>query len=161
MHGDESEEQQKFYIKIGTVLHELFSKIKTKDDVESVLKQLELDGVLYDENISKEKIEKMLRARLNSPLVSEWFSDKWKVLNETSILYLDKDGKVCQDRPDRVLVGENEIIVIDFKFGKPHTDYHDQVRQYMSQLKGMGYSCVKGYLWYVYPNKVENVVLED
>ncbi len=37
----------------------------------------------------------MLRARLNSPLVSEWFSDKWKVLNETSILYLDKDGKVC------------------------------------------------------------------
>ena len=161
MHGDESEEQQKFYIKIGTVLHELFSKIKTKDDVESVLKQLELDGVLYDENISKEKIEKMLRARLNSPLVSEWFSDKWKVLNETSILYLDKDGKVCQDRPDRVLVGENEIVVIDFKFGKPHAEYHDQVRQYMSQLKGMGYSCVKGYLWYVYPNKMENVVLED
>ena len=103
----------------------------------------------------------MLRARLNSPLVSEWFSDKWKVLNETSILYLDKDGKVCQDRPDRVLVGDNEIIVIDFKFGKPHAEYHDQVRQYMSQLKGMGYSCVKGYLWYVYPNKVENVVLED
>ncbi len=161
MHGDESEEQQKFYIKIGTVLHELFSKIETKDDVESVLKQLELDGVLYDENISKEKIEKMLRARLNSPLVSEWFSDKWKVQNETSILYLDKDGKVCKDRPDRVLVGENEIIVIDFKFGKPHAEYHDQVRQYMSQLKGMGYSCVKGYLWYVYPNKVENVVLED
>lgn len=58
MHGDESEEQQKFYIKIGTVLHELFSKIKTKDDVESVLKQLELDGVLYDENISKEKSKK-------------------------------------------------------------------------------------------------------
>lgn len=155
--GEDEDDQQQFYIKLGTVLHSLFSTIHTKDDVEKALKQLELDGVLYDENISKERIENMLRKRLNSDLVSDWFSDKWKVMNECNLLYIDAEGKVKQDRPDRVLIGENEIIVIDFKFGKPKPEYHDQVRGYMSQIKEMGHPNVKGYLWYVYPNKVEEV----
>ena len=62
--GDEEEEQQKYYIKMGTVLHSLFSTIRTHDDIDGALKQLELDGVLYDENISKEKVREMIRKRL-------------------------------------------------------------------------------------------------
>lgn len=54
--GEDEDDQQQSYIKLGTVLHSLFSTIHTKDDVEKALKQLELDGVLYDENISKERI---------------------------------------------------------------------------------------------------------
>lgn len=157
IHGDDMDEQQKYYIKLGTVLHALFSNIKSKKDVEKSLNQLELDGILYDENVSKKKIKDMLNKRLNSPLVSDWFSDKWTVMNECSILYYDADGKVRKDRPDRVLLGKDEVIVIDFKFGKPKNEYHDQVRQYMSQISNMGYEKVKGYLWYVYPNKVEEV----
>ena len=157
VNGDDMEEQQKFYIKLGTVLHALFSTIKNKNDVEKALNQLELDGVLYDENVSKERIKDMLNKRFNSPLVSDWFSDKWTVMNECSILYYDADGKVKKDRPDRVLLGDGEVIVIDFKFGKPKPEYHDQVRQYMTQISSMGYGKVKGYLWYVYPNKVEEV----
>lgn len=155
--GEDMDEQQKFYIKLGSVLHEVFSKIRTHQDVDNVLKQLELDGVLYDENISKEKIEQMLRKRLDSALVRDWFTDKWKVMNESSILYLDEDGKVKKDRPDRVLLGKDEIIVIDFKFGKPKPEYHDQVRRYMDQMSAMGHQNVKGYLWYVYPNSVVEV----
>ena len=156
--GEDMEEQQQYYIKMGSVLHELFSKIRTHEDVDYVLKQLELDGVLYDENITKEKIEQMLRKRLGSPQVSDWFSNKWKVMNESSILYLDAEGKVKKDRPDRVLLGKDEILVIDFKFGKPKPEYHDQVKRYMDQMAAMGHQKVKGYLWYVYPNKVEEVI---
>ena len=155
--GEDMDEQQQFYIKLGTVLHALFSTIRTKDDVEKALKQLELDGVLYDENVSKEKIERLLRKRLESPLVSNWFSDKWQVMNECNLLYLDENGKVKQDRPDRVLIGKSEIIVIDFKFGKPRDSYHDQVRKYMAQLQQMTGKSTKGYLWYVYPNRVVEV----
>ena len=90
--GDEQEEQQKFYIKMGTVLHSLFSTIRTRDDIEGALKQLELDGVLYDENISRDRVEKMIRKRLESDKVSDWFSDRWKVFNECSIISTDKDG---------------------------------------------------------------------
>lgn len=154
--GDEEEEQQKYYIKMGTVLHALFSTIQTKADIEKALSQLELDGILYDENVSKERIEKMLKKRLESEQVSDWFSDRWTVFNECSILSVE-DGKMVEHRPDRVIKNDQELKVIDFKFGKPKEEYHTQVRQYMELLSGMGYPNVKGYLWYVYPNKIEEV----
>lgn len=154
--GDEEEEQQKYYIKMGTVLHSLFSTIRTHDDIDGALKQLELDGVLYDENISKEKVREMIRKRLESDKVNEWFSDRWEIFNECSIISMNK-GKMEVHRPDRVMKDENETIVVDFKFGKPRQEYHDQVKGYMDLLSGMGLPNVKGYLWYVYPNKIVEV----
>ena len=154
--GDEEEEQQKYYIKMGTVLHSLFSTIHTTEDVEGALKELELDGVLYDENISRERIEKMIRKRLETPVVKEWFSKRWSIFNECSILSVE-DGKVKEHRPDRVMKDDKEMVVVDFKFGKPKDEHQRQVRQYMDLLESMGYENVKGYLWYVYPNKIEEV----
>ena len=156
--GDEQEEQQKFYIKMGTVLHSLFSTIRTRDDIEGALKQLELDGVLYDENISRDRVEKMIRKRLESDKVSDWFSDRWNVFNECSIISTDKDGNMVEHRPDRVMKDEHETVVVDFKFGKPKPEYHDQIKGYMKLLESMGHAHVKGYLWYVYPNKIEEVL---
>ena len=154
--GDEEEEQQKYYIKMGTVLHSLFSTIRTHDDIDGALKQLELDGVLYDENISKEKVREMIRKRQESDKVNDWFSDRWEIFNECSIISMNK-GKMEVHRPDRVMKDENETIVVDFKFGKPRQEYHDQVKGYMDLLSGMGHPNVKGYLWYVYPNKIVEV----
>ena len=154
--GDEEEEQQKYYIKMGTVLHSLFSTIRTHDDIDGALKQLELDGVLYDENISKEKVREMIRKRLVSDKVSDWFSDRWEIFNECSIISINQ-GKMEVHRPDRVMKDENETIVVDFKFGKPRQEYHDQVKGYMDLLSSMGHPNVKGYLWYVYPNKIVEV----
>ena len=154
--GDEEEEQQKYYIKMGTVLHSLFSTIRTHDDIDGALKQLELDGVLYDENISKEKVREMIRKRLESDKVNDWFSDRWEIFNECSIISMNK-GKMEVHRPDRVMKDANETIVVDFKFGKPRQEYHDQVKGYMDLLSGMGHPNVKGYLWYVYPNKIVEV----
>ncbi len=154
--GDEEEEQQKHYIKMGTVMHSLFSTIHHADDVEGALRQLELDGVLYDENISREKVEKMVRKRLETPMVKDWFSQRWTVFNECAILSVE-DGKVKEHRPDRVMRREGETVVVDFKFGKPKEEHHRQVRQYMDLLSGMGHENVRGYLWYVYPNRIEEV----
>lgn len=154
--GDEAEEQQKFYIKMGTVLHSIFSSIKTSDDVESALKQLEIDGILYDDNVSNERLEKMIKQRLASPQVKDWFSNRWRVLNECSIVkYMD--GKAVKFRPDRVMKDGKETVVVDFKFGKPKEEHQEQVRGYMDLLREMGYQNITGYLWYVYPNKVVEV----
>ena len=155
--GDESEEQQKHYIKLGTVLHEVFSTIRSTDDVEQALRQLENDGLLYDENVSHQRLETMIRKRLASPQVAEWFSNQWNLYNECSILSME-NGHVVEHRPDRVMQKGNHIIVVDFKFGKPKDEHHDQVSQYMSLLAQMqNHSQVEGYLWYVYPNKIVKV----
>ena len=48
-------------------------------------------------------------------------------------------------------------LVVDFKFGRPRPEYHEQVREYMHLLQQMGHPNVEGYLWYVYANKIEKV----
>ena len=48
-------------------------------------------------------------------------------------------------------------MVIDFKFGRPDEEHHQQVRLYMDLLRQMGYHSVSGFLWYVYTNHIEEV----
>ncbi len=155
--GDEAEEQQKHYIRMGTVLHQVFSTIRTSADIGAALAQMELDGMLYDENVSRHKVTDMIRKRLESKQVAEWFSDRWTLYNECSILSVE-DGKVVEHRPDRVMKDQERTIVVDFKFGKPKDEHLSQVRQYMQLLEGMeGHNRVEGFLWYVYPNKIVKV----
>lgn len=154
--GDEEEEQQKYYIKMGTVLHHLFSNIRTTEDITGALSDLEREGVLDDENVSKERIEKMIRMRFDTPQVKDWFSPRWTVLNECSILCTENQ-KTKEYRPDRVMKDGENTVIVDFKFGVPKMEHQQQVRQYMALMTAMGERRVTGYLWYVYPNKIEEV----
>ena len=155
--GDD-EQQELSYIKIGSVLHNVFSTIRTSADIERALAQLQHDGVLYDDEVTAEKVTSMLRRRLESPRIRDWFSDHWQLFNECSILTLDAQGNMLERRPDRVMTDGNETHVVDFKFGRPQAEYHEQVREYMQLLRSMGMPNVKGWLWYVYINKVEEVI---
>ncbi|MBE6261010.1 MAG: DNA helicase UvrD [Prevotella sp.] len=155
--GDD-EQQEMSYMKLGSVLHNVFSTIRTSADVEQALRQLQQDGVLYDDEVTAEKVTAMLRKRLDSPRIKDWFSSRWQLFNECSILSVDSQGRMQERRPDRVMTDGHETHVVDFKFGRPHPEYLDQVREYMQLLRTMGMPDVKGWLWYVYNNKVEEVI---
>ena len=152
----EEEEQALNYIKIGSVLHEIFSTIRTTADIEKALQQLQSDGILYDDEVTREKVTTMLRKRLEHKLVKDWFSERWKLFNECNILYV-KDGEVKNLRPDRVMTDGHETHVVDFKFGRPRPEYIEQVSGYMQLLRSMGLPNVKGWIWYVYSNQIEEV----
>jgi hypothetical protein len=154
---DEDETSQQGYIKMGSILHHVFSTIRTTDDITSALQQLEQEGVLYDEDITAAKVTALLRKRLEDPRVRDWFSNKWTLYNECAILFTDATGKVVERRPDRVMSDGQKMVVVDFKFGRPRPEYQEQVHQYMQLLHEMGHSEVEGYLWYVYSNKIEKV----
>ena len=158
LEGDD-EQQELSYIKTGSVLHEIFSTIRTTADIEQALSQLQNDGILYDDEVTREKITALLRKRLESPRVSDWFSGRWQLFNECSILRVNADGNVEERRPDRVMTDGRETHVVDFKFGRPHTEYQEQVREYVQLLRQMGLPDVKGWLWYVYSNIIEEVTL--
>ena len=156
--GDDDTESNG-YLKLGCILHNVFSKIRTSDDVDGVLLQLEQDGLLYDEKFNKERIVSLLRKRLTHPKVAEWFATGNILYNECTILYVNPDtGKVEEQRPDRVIMNGDSITVVDFKFGHPRDSYYDQVRGYMQLLSSMGHKNVKGYLWFVYSNEVKEVI---
>ena len=84
-----------------------------------------------------------------------WFDGTFRVLNEASIV--DASGEIR--RPDRVLIAPDgsRVIVIDYKFGQPHSSYLAQVRDYVSLLRHMGYPAVEGWLWYVTEDEVVKV----
>ena len=150
------EQQQRQYIQTGNVLHQIFSTIRTSADIEGALKRLQIEGVLYDEQVTAEKITAMLHKRLSNKKVADWFSDRWTLFNECTILSIE-NGEVIERRPDRVMTDGKEWVVIDFKFGSPKDEYHDQVREYMQLLADMGHTNIKGYLWFVYSNRIEEV----
>ncbi len=153
----EDEATELNYIKMGCVLHEVFSRISTTADIDQALRQLQSEGILYDDELSRDKIVTLLRKRLESKQIASWFSPRWQLFNECSILCTDRDGKLVERRPDRVMTDGNETHVVDFKFGKPHPEYVAQVQEYMKLLREMGMPHVHGWLWYVYSNKIEEI----
>ena len=155
--GEEAEDElkEKSYIQLGNIMHKIFSTIKTTDDMDIALKELEEEGVLYNKVITQEKLRKTITDRLNDPRVSTWFSNHWTLFNECSILKLNPlTDKVEVRRPDRVMTDGNEMIVVDYKFGKPQAEHKIQVAEYMALLKDMGYNNISGYIWYLFSNKI-------
>ena len=150
--------QQDRYIQAGSILHQIFSTIRTADDIDDALQQLQFEGVLYDEQITPSRIQQMLHKRLSDPRVADWFSSRWTLFNECTILSMD-NGEVKERRPDRVMTDGQNWVVVDFKFGSPKPEYHDQVQEYMDLIRQMHspVESIKGYLWYVYSNQIEEV----
>lgn len=143
------------YIKVGNILHQLFSTILTEDDIEPRLKELEQEGVIYNDEVTSKELQNKIANALMNEKVKDWFSSRWKLFNECTILDYDKEsGDIHEHRPDRVMTDGKEIIVVDFKFGKPREEYHEQVQRYMSLLMRMGYEKVSGYIWYVVRNEI-------
>lgn len=144
------------YIERGKLLHKIFSSIHTLKDVDEILKRLEFEGIIGSEKMMKD-IREAINNLLQNKEASNWFSDKWTIRNECNIL-IWKDGKIEEKRPDRVMISDNETIVVDFKFGLPSPKYEEQIKQYMYTLEKMNYPNIKGYLWYVLEgNKVKQI----
>ena len=145
----------KRYIRVGNVLHQLFSTILTEADIEPRLKELEQAGIIYNDDITSRELQNKISCALSNEKVKNWFSPRWKLFNECTILDYDKEtGDVYEHRPDRVMTDGKEMIVVDFKFGKPRDEYHEQVQRYMRLLMRMGYKQVSGYIWYVLRNEI-------
>ena len=155
--GDD-DDSRKRYIRLGSVLHKLFSTINTADDIDNALLRMEYEGVTYDCGTTVDEIRKLLTQRLSSPQVAEWFSGRWKLFNECTILSYDEEKQATvSHRPDRVMTDGRQMIIVDFKFGNPKPEYNRQVREYITLVSQMGYKNVKGYLWFVYSNKIVEV----
>lgn len=155
--NDEEQSSTLSYVKLGNILHELFSTIRTTADIDAHLKELELKGVIYDDELSVEEIRSKLDKALANEAVKDWFSGKWTLYNECTILTKDENGNHVEYRPDRVMSNASETIVVDFKFGVPRNEYKDQVRNYVNLLSDMGHCSVRGYIWYVLRNEIIEV----
>ncbi|WP_455505400.1 hypothetical protein [Coprobacter sp.] len=136
--GDSNERQY------GNLMHEILSNICYADDIHNAVLPYILSGQLNREESMV--IETKLRTWLSQPEIAPWFAPGARVINETEILQ-EKGGFL---RPDRVIIYDGEVSVIDYKFGNvEQKSHHRQISRYVSLVKEMGFSQVKGYIWYV------------
>lgn len=157
---DDDDRKQLSYIKTGKILHYLFSTINTTDDIDTSLAQLEMDGLIEESDTNIKRLRDMLHKRFSNRQVADWFSSRWTLFNECTILDYDAaTDTVREHRPDRVMKDEKtgEVVIVDFKFGSPRPEYVKQVNRYKALTQNMGYPNVKGYLWFVYSNRIEEV----
>ena len=102
----------------------------------------------------KEEYYTKIMGYLDFPEVAGWFKPRIKVINERDILF----PAGMKARPDRVVVHDGIVRVIDYKFGlNEENKYLKQVKFYCSTLQKMGYKPVEGYVWYVKLGKVVRI----
>ena len=157
---DDDDRKQLSYIKTGKILHYLFSTINTTDDIDTSLAQLEMDGLIEESDTNIKRLRDMLHKRFSNRQVADWFSSRWTLFNECTILDYDAaTDTIREHRPDRVMKDEKtgEVVIVDFKFGSPRPEYVEQVNRYKALTQNMGYHNVKGYLWFVYSNRIEEI----
>lgn len=132
----------------GELMHSILSALTTGEELGRRLNKMLIEGLISTEKEKKQIEEKLVKA-INLPQTKEWFSGHYHLLNERAILCNSyKDGKSSY-RPDRVMVGDNEVIVVDYKFAKESPAHIEQVQEYITLLKKIEDNNIKGYVWYV------------
>lgn len=159
----EDEQSQFKYTTTGTLLHNLLARIKNHTEVDKALNEFVQEGLLSETEAdpNREKLSALVRSRIetnNHAIVNRWFSTDVDVFNECTLIGYDEQRGVTREfRPDRVVKDGDQITVIDYKFGSKQDNYTRQVRKYIELLRQMGYENVRGYLWYVYKNEINEV----
>ncbi len=142
---------------IGKLMHEALSRINDVSQLDEVLREAREGSIGKDEEW--DTIASRIKEGFRNPLVASWFREGNTIYNECGIASIsEKDGLPCVLRPDRVVMTDDSITVIDYKFGHPNRDYGNQVRRYMNLMKQMypGHN-VKGHIWYIMLGKIQNV----
>ncbi len=142
----------------GTLLHHLFECIPTRSDVTSAIERLRMEG-LIDSQAQADELYAFATKTLDSFERKEWFDGSWQLFNECAIVFL-ADGKPTTRRPDRVMMKDGTVVVLDYKFAHRQPEHHQQVRQYMQLISRMGHADVRGYLWYFDIEKRTNELVE-
>ncbi|WP_320908227.1 MULTISPECIES: UvrD-helicase domain-containing protein [Bacteroides] len=153
--GIEEEESEDRFINRGRLLHTLFSAIETEKDIDTAIERLIFEGVIGSREM-EEEVRKLTRKAFALPEIQDWYSGCWQLFNECAIIYKE-DGVLQTRRPDRVMMRNGQVVVVDFKFGKPNKKYNKQVQGYMQLLTRMGYTNITGYLWYVDEELIQKV----
>ena len=151
------------FIDKGLLYHSILELIETSDNInasiDKAIEQIDNEGCFKDKN-EKESVRKDLYKAFTNKQALEWYSNDWVVFNEHTIIFKSKDNIAMDRRPDRIIAlpDKEEAIVIDYKTGTEHGNkYKRQVSLYMNLLRKMGYKDVKGFIWYILEDNIDEI----
>ncbi|HPB55005.1 MAG TPA: PD-(D/E)XK nuclease family protein, partial [Candidatus Aminicenantes bacterium] len=115
----------------GNRLHKLLEGVETFRGREDLTRLLEKEcWRLGLEREEKARLEEFLLRED----VSRYFSPGWEVFREREVVLKRKDQESYL-RIDRLLCGEREFVVVDYKTGEHHPENVQQVKEYLEALE--------------------------
>ena len=127
----------------GTIFHLALSRISSIDLISKVINDLLVQGVCNkSESI---KLEKQINEFLSHDEIRSYFFNTFEVINEKEILVRDGRSFI----PDKVIIKDNEVLIIDFKTGVEKDDHLKKIQEYSDIYSLMGYRNIKTKLIYV------------
>lgn len=135
----------------GNLLHEILSKIKTKNDIVEVLNQYLFRGeiTVEEQNI----LGIILNKIINHEQLSLYFKQNNQVFTEREILTLEKQIVI----PDRLIFNDKNVTIIDYKTGKPDVKHRHQINSYAMALENLNFSVEKKLLVYI----TDEILIEE
>ncbi|MFA7115879.1 MAG: UvrD-helicase domain-containing protein [Bacteroidales bacterium] len=127
----------------GTIMHNILSEMSEEKDLTIAIDSAIASGVI--DQVSAVEFKEILADGLSKIRDYHWFDGTYSHINERKIITETGDFYI----PDRLMVGKDKLVVLDYKFGVRHSSYHKQVAHYMKLMESMGYNNIEGYLWYV------------
>ena len=141
---------RKTAIAYGMQLHDILSYISTTTQWQQQKSKL-LSG--FDEN-SRSKIENLVNKTIEHPQLKAYFSNAYQALNERDILIPTGKGVFKQKRPDRLVLKDNLITIIDYKTGAGQAGHDKQLQTYADYLRQAGFKIADCILVYLNDNDV-------
>ena len=136
--------KQEEAIEKGNLIHNIMSKIQTKEDVEYVINEF-IEASKITKNQSQ-AIKSLVLQIVNHPLLTNFFNLENTIYNERDIL--TERGVIL--RPDRVIINNlNEVVILDYKTGKEDKTHVQQLITYQDTLEMMNFKVIKKILVYI------------
>ena len=138
-------EHKKSAILYGLQLHDILSQVTTAaqwmQQKDKLLSGLETD--------LKTKIAGLVEQTIYHPDLKIYFSDAYQILNERDILIPSAQGVFKQKRPDRLLIKNDKITIIDYKTGAEEHKHTKQLQVYADYLTQAGFEVENMILVYI------------
>ncbi|MBQ7268734.1 MAG: UvrD-helicase domain-containing protein [Bacteroidales bacterium] len=136
----------------GIVMHHILENVRTAEDLAASVDASFREGLLGE--AEAQDALHLLTQALDEVSPRGWFSpDSARVLDERDLC--DEQGNI--HRPDRVIIRDGRVEIIDYKFGVQEKEHIAQVERYKRLYGKLGYGDVRGFLWYVNENQIISV----
>jgi len=139
---------------VGRVVHAVLENMHSSADLTEALdKEVKKQAISHElRNWVAAHLQKLLEHSEVLDLIFPKLDEQ--TLDEREILISASE----RIRPDRVIIGQNEVRVIDYKTGLPRKRDVKQIQEYAYALMAMGYQNCKAYLVYTDEIKVQQVI---
>jgi ATP-dependent exoDNAse (exonuclease V) beta subunit len=136
----------------GILIHQVLSNIRSVEDMNSAVHNTLVSGDIKAQE--QGTLEQKIREIFEIETVKEWFSPEQRqnVFIESPII---TDEGVL--RPDRVMVDNDSVTIIDFKTGEKRDSHIKQMIQYKNAVKAMGYKEIEAFLFYLETKEIEKI----